>query len=137
MKAALGSIVSVLLVLGIPVFSADAPAPAGSELKVDLATGTGIDDRDLVGGADAFSVDVGRVVAWARTTGATEPTEIAYVWFHKGAEQAMVAMPIRSSSYRSWSTKTITGMLGAWTVEVRDAGGRILASCAFEVTAAP
>jgi hypothetical protein len=105
-----------------------------SKLKADLKTGTGIDKSEPTGVADSFPVNTDQVVGWSRITGAAEPTEISHVWIFNGKEQSTVYLNVKSSSFRTYSRKSIRGQAGKWTLAVRDAAGQLISSKDFEVT---
>jgi hypothetical protein len=115
-----------LLFSAVTAFGADA-------LKVDIKIGTQLVDREPVGVADTFSVKSPEIVAWTRVTGATEPTEIMHVWLYNGKEVAWAELPIRSSSYRTWSIRPLKEMAGKWVLQVKDVDGRLLGSKDFVV----
>ena len=81
-----------------------------------------------------FSADVERVYLWCRVEGAPDTTEIRHVWYHDGKEMAVVSLPVKSSSWRTWSSKKILpGWIGNWEVRVVGADGGTLATVPFEV----
>ncbi|MCB4757287.1 MAG: DUF2914 domain-containing protein [Elusimicrobia bacterium] len=118
----------VVLGLGLATLGAqEAVAPAVSPLRVDLKIGTGIENREPVGVAETFGEGMTQLVGWTYVRGATEPTEITHVWSCDGKEMMSVSLQVKSSSYRTWSRKNVSGMRGMWTIEVKDVSGKILA----------
>jgi len=112
-------------------------APAQAEaapLKAEIKIGTGIEKWDPVGVADSFPSDTDKVVVWTLVDGAVQPAEITHVWSYKGQEVASVKLQVKSSHFRTYSRKTVTGMVGAWRLAVKDADGRVVATKNFEVT---
>ncbi len=109
-------------------------APASSAaLKAEVKIGTDIQDREPTGVSNSFDSGTLQVVGWTRVTGANEPTEIIHVWSYKGAEQSSVPLPVKSSSYRTFSRKSVIGQKGKWKLTVKDAEGRVIGSKDFEI----
>lgn len=108
----------------------------GSALTVEVAVGTGIENKTLIGENTSFSSDTPQVVGWSRILGAKEPTEIRHIWKCDGKEMSSVTLGVQSSSFRTHSRKNLFGKAGHWTFEVVDVDGHVLASKEFEVTAA-
>jgi len=102
-----------------------------ANLKADIKIGTGLENREATGVSESFN-GVSQVVGWTRIQGAAEPTEVKHVWLLDGKEQTEVSLPVKSSSYRTWSRKTITGP-GKWTLQVKDSAGNVVASKDFDV----
>lgn len=124
----------VLVFLAAAPFSAWSATPQPTEdLRVEVKVGTQLNDREPVGVADSFSVKTPELVAWTRVTGAKEPTEVTHVWICNGKEVAWAELPIRSSSYRTWSIRPLKEMAGKWTLQVKDVDGRLLGSKDFVV----
>jgi hypothetical protein len=110
--------------------------PGGAErLTAEIKIGTDLQDREVVGESTNFGTDVEKVVGWTRITGAGMPTEITHVWKRNGEEVSSVPLRVQSASYRTYSRKTIAGMPGNWSLEVKDANGNIIASKEFTVGA--
>lgn len=118
---------------------AAAASPVADTLTAELKIGADVQDREVVGEAASFGPDTETVVAWSRISGANMPTEITHVWKRNGEEVASVPLKIQSVSYRTYSRKTVAGLPGNWTVEVRDSAGNVIATKHFTVgqTASP
>jgi hypothetical protein len=112
------------------------PAAGQASVSAELQVGTGIEDREPVGVGTSFPATVGQLVAWSRITGA-EGASVEHVWrFPDGDIEAVVPLEVGGSPWRTWSRKTIPAeWAGQWIVEVRDAGGTVLASA--NVTVGP
>ena len=104
-----------------------------SALRVDRAvTARGVEARQPVGEATSFPADVGRVFLFTRITGARGDTVIYHVWRHGPTERARVELPVRSNSWRTWSSKRILpSWSGEWIVEIQDQAGNVLESVSF------
>ncbi len=131
------SILALGLLIGGPLraegMSADTPSASG--LTAEIIIGTGMENKELVGVSDTFSADTPQLVGWTRIKGAHQPTEIRHVWKVNGKEVTSVSLSVQSSSYRTYSRKTLNGQVGNWSLEVKDVDGNVIASKNFEVTA--
>jgi hypothetical protein len=95
---------------------------------------TAIEDRGPVGADSVFAGDVGRVFCFTRVAGAADTTAITHVWYHGDEEKARIELPVRSRSWRTWSSKLILESWdGVWRVEVLAPTGRLLISKEFLV----
>lgn len=95
---------------------------------------TDIIDRVPADAVESYSASVEQLHCYTRLLGATEETSIVHVWFHEGAEVARMTLPVRSSNWRTWSTKTLSPEnTGEWRVEVRDEQGEILKQLSFSL----
>jgi len=102
--------------------------------SVEVAVCLQIQDRLPVDRGESFPPDVGQVYLWCKVTGAADTTVIKHVWVHEGEEKAAVELPIRSSWWRTWSSKKILPTwTGQWEVRVLDADGNILKSTGFMI----
>lgn len=136
MKKIFGLMIIIFLSDGLicRAVSNDSVVSSGSALSVEIVVGTGMDGRDVVGAADQFSNETPQLVGWTRVTGAKQPLEIRHVWKCDGKDLSSVPLNVQSSSFRTYSRKNIFGKSGAWTLEVQDVDGNVLASKSFEVT---
>ena len=107
---------------------------AASTITVETELCTGIEERMPVGMADQFPFDVGQVCLWSKVFGYTEETTIKHVWYFRGDEMATVELPVRGSTWRTYSYKTIPpAWSGDWVVKVVDADGNVLKAIPFKV----
>ena len=103
-------------------------------MTVETQLCTGIEEREPVGAADQFPSDVGQVYLWCKVMGCMDTTMIKHVWYYRGEEMAAVQFPVRSSSWRTYSYKTIPPeWSGDWVVKVIDAGGNIMKAVPFKL----
>lgn len=120
----------ILLVTGIAIHSAQA-----QQLDVEtIQFGMDVQDRELVGSDTVFASTVGTVYAYTHITGAQDTTQISHAWYYQDEEKARVSLGVRSSDWRTWSSKRILpSWTGTWRVMVEDADGNVLATGSFEV----
>lgn len=81
----------------------------------------------------SFGPDVENLVFFTRIEGATGDAFVSHVWSFEGKEVRRVRLPIRNSSYRTWSMKRVKGLPGRWRAEVLDPIGRSLGTVEFVV----
>jgi len=132
------AILIVLLVVpaAYPVGAQEAPTDLP---RVSMGVGTDIDrqTRTLVGAADTFTVAADdTLLLWCYTLleNLDVPTHVTHAWFHEGRTEAMVALDVTASWYRTWSNKRILStQTGPWEVKVLDADGTVLGASSFEV----
>ena len=119
-----------LLVAGLTVQSAQA-----QELDVEtIRFGMDVQERELVGEDSVFASTVGTVYAYTHITGAQDTTQVHHAWYYQDEEKARVSLNVRSSNWRTWSSKRILpSWTGTWRVMVEDADGNVLATGEFEV----
>ncbi|MBN2227194.1 MAG: DUF2914 domain-containing protein [candidate division Zixibacteria bacterium] len=128
---------SMILLLTFAVGLAQETSQPKSELTVETELCTGIEERMPVGMADSFAADVDKVWLWCRVTGATDTTVVKHVYYRDGVEMATVELPVKSSSWRTWSSKTILpSWTGKWEIKILDANDNVLATVPFTVTPA-
>ncbi|MCB2146827.1 MAG: DUF2914 domain-containing protein [Deltaproteobacteria bacterium] len=91
-------------------------------------------DRMPVGSGDVVPVGTERVFCFTQIDGAQGETEITHNWYYQGALKASVALPVRNSKWRTWSSKTLLPeWTGEWMVEVLSKEGTPLESIIFFV----
>jgi hypothetical protein len=111
---------------------------AESGLTVEAELCTGIAERMPTGMADSFPADIGQVYLWCRVLGAQDSTIIRHVWYYNGEQMATVELPVKSSSWRTWSSKSfLPEWVGAWEVKILDTADNVLLSFPFRIVAAP
>ena len=96
-----------------------------------------VKDREPVSIDTVFSNHTEQIYCWTHVEGASDPTDIQHVWIREGEEMARVTLPVRSASWRTYSSKKmLPTWTGAWKVEVRDAANNLLKTVEFTVTEA-
>ncbi len=89
-------------------------------------------DRQPVGAGDVFPKEISKVYCFTKVVGASSETTITHNWYYNGDLKASVVLPVRSPSWRTWSSKTIDpAMTGEWMVEILAADGTALDSVIF------
>lgn len=92
-------------------------------------------DREPIDIRTSFDSWVGKLYCFTKITGAHTPINITHVWYFGYTERARVNLSVRSSSWRTHSSKRIqTHEIGDWHVDVLGPDGRVLRSLQFKVT---
>ena len=90
-------------------------------------------DRAPVGGGERFDVSAGRLYCFTEIIG-LEGTTVTHAWIHEGTTRARVELPVRSSRWRTWSSKSlVAGWTGEWEVKILDSDGIVLKTLEFVV----
>lgn len=116
------------------------PPPAGAqESPATVQVETAVICRDVVDlspqqPADRFESTVRRLYCFSRVVGAMEHTEILHTWFCNGDMVASIVLPVKSVSWRTFSSKTIQpDDIGDWSVRILSKDGAILSKIDFTV----
>jgi transcriptional regulator with XRE-family HTH domain len=105
-------------------------AATGGRLSVpDFGVGLRVVARRLEGKGERFT-EGASVSFLTRVLGGRAGESVRHVWLREGAVVQTVELPLGGSHWRTHSRKTLHG-LGHWTVEARDAQGRVLARADF------
>lgn len=111
-----------------------APMKAPAVEVSRMAICTNIVDREPVEEGERFQVSVGRLYAFTQVLGAKDFVEIGHVWYFNDVERARITLPVRSASWRTYSSKIIQPFeIGDWRVDVVDPQGEVLKSVSFQV----
>ncbi|HEC82948.1 MAG TPA: DUF2914 domain-containing protein [Firmicutes bacterium] len=91
-----------------------------------------IKDRAPVGIADTLPADISRVYCFTRIVGAQETTSVAHIWYYGDKKMAEVRLPVRSSNWRTWSSKRVMpDWKGGWRVEILTPDSAVIATKGF------
>jgi Tfp pilus assembly protein PilE len=147
-------IFSVLVWIAVPAWSQDqtteqqsseqpeAPTPAVEETQAaqpaiqieDAVVCQEVVDRAPVGSSDVIAKESTKIYCYTRVVGAAGETQITHNWYYKGSLQASVVLDVRSSNWRTWSSKTMSpDRVGEWMVEILSEDGTPLESIIFFV----
>jgi cytoskeletal protein RodZ len=108
------------------------PEPAAGAITItEFGVGSGISNRQLVGQSDTFR-EGDTVWFWTRVVGASPGDIIRHVWHRDGVETGVIELKIGGAHWRTQSRRILRqGSSGRWSVEARDAQGRLLARSEF------
>jgi type II secretory pathway predicted ATPase ExeA len=106
----------------------------------DLTVQEGAICRDVysrrpVASGTNFKASVGKLYCFTKVVGAQTISEITHVWYFGNSQVAGVKLPVKSFSWRTYSSKTIRAQdIGDWHVDVLDPRGNVLWSVEFKIT---
>lgn len=126
---------ALFVMVGLTLAVAAATAVSAQEIAVaEAVICREVVDRTPLGVGDVIASGVERVFCFTRIEGAQEETEITHNWYYQGALKASVTLPVRSGSWRTWSSKALLPeWTGEWMVEVLAKDGTPLYSLMFVV----
>jgi len=122
----------IIALILVPVFFTGALAQAITVSQAVVCQE--IVDRMPVGFGDVIPAGTERVYCFTRIDGAQGETEVTHNWYYQGALKASVVLPVRTSEWRTWSSKTLLPEWpGDWMVEVLSKDGTPVESLIFFV----
>lgn len=87
-----------------------------------------------VDSVESFEAGVERVYLWNRVLDAEGESFVRHVWLYEGKEVADVELPVHSSSWRTYSYKTmLPEWTGMWEVKIVGADGNVIKSITFAI----
>jgi opacity protein-like surface antigen len=111
-------------------------ATGGNLTVAEIAVGTGYDSqtRNLTGAAEVFPAGTEKLWCRTRIQGATAPTSVTHVWYHRDQTVARVELNVGSADWRTVSSKNLLPeWTGPWEIKVLDAGGTVLQTVRFTI----
>ncbi len=94
-------------------------AIAGSLQLEDATITTEIVDQMPVDQVTSYPADYGKLFCFSRILGAEAETEVTHVWYYQDDELARVTLPVRSSNWRTYSSKRfLPQWAGQWQVKI-------------------
>ena len=107
-------------------------------VAVEVQVCSAILERLPVDTVDIFPEGTEQLFAWCHVIGAIDSISIWIDWYHGDELKAEVELPIKSSNWRTWSSKRLlAGWTGEWEVRVLDAERNVLRSVSFYVGEKP
>jgi len=96
---------------------------------------TAVEDRQPSGVGTVFPEDLDKLYCFTKIGGAQGTTYVYHVWYFGDKEIARVKLPVRSKSWRTWSSKNLHMGLGYGYVEIVSESGDILGRAEFKIQA--
>lgn len=132
-------LLAIIALTAVPGWCEESAAPAQPQAAEqaaiqieDVAVCQDVVDRAPIGCGDVFAKESAKLFCFSRVVGAKGETQITHNWYYKGSLKSSVKLPVRSSSWRTWSTKTmIPEWEGEWMVEILSDDGTPLESIIF------
>jgi hypothetical protein len=110
-----------------------ATAAWGLEVHEGVMT-TAVEGREPVDNVEVFLAADGQLSCFTKIAGAVGATEIQHLWYRGEQLMSRVVLPVKSSNWRTWSTKSfLPDWRGDWRVEIRDEEGMLLKTLAFKL----
>jgi len=102
-----------------------------------IAICSAVEDKQPQGAGTVFADDLDKIYCFTKIVGASDTTLVKHVWYMGDNELVSVDLPVKSASWRTWSSKLVDMGLGKGYVEVVSEGGDVLGKADFEIQAAP
>ena len=81
-----------------------------------------------------FSVATKKVYCFLEARDIEDDTEVRFVWYHNDTEVDSVRLPLKKGPrWRTFSSKNLVGLKGAWKVELQDSSGIVHNTLSFSV----
>ncbi len=101
-------------------------------LVEDARITTAIAEQMPVDSIDSYPADYGKLFCFSRIVGAQEDTQVTHVWLYQDDELARVDLPVRSSNWRTYSSKRfLPQWAGQWRVQILDEDQQLLYEIPF------
>ncbi len=127
------SIVALAVLFAIPAIAANAQGTQGLTVE-EMVFCAAVQDRAPSLPDTAFASTIENVWCFVRVAGAADTTSITQVWYYNDREMSRVELAVKSSNWRTWSSKMILpDMRGAWRVDVLSPAGDVLKSGTFAI----
>jgi len=126
---------AIFLLLGMISLIFSGVALAETTLSVEAAViATGVENLTPMGVADKFPADTGRLYCYSKIIGGGEGSSIKHIWYYGDKKVDEIILSIKSSSFRTYSYKTISSdWTGKWKVEIVADDGTILKTLEFVI----
>jgi transcriptional regulator with XRE-family HTH domain len=114
------------------------PKPNIVEVSLKVSNATicrAIENRMPVGVDRLFHPSAGKIYVWTEIEAKQVPSKIHHIYFFGGKKISDVSLDVRSTHWRTWSSKTIANhrYRGEWRVDITTSDGNILRQLYFEV----
>jgi Protein of unknown function (DUF2914) len=126
------------LILALPLALAAAPAGAqealdqGGIVIKDFVLTRAIDQREPIDMVEDFTLSDEKGYAFFRVFNDGPPARMTAVWMYEGQVHAKVDLTVGTAEgWRTWSSANLKP--GGWRVQLRNAGGTVLAERSFAV----
>ena len=123
-----------LLILMIIAVVSVSFAHAADLKVVDGTITSAIEDQMPIDKIESYRADFGKLYCFTRIVGAQGDTEVTHVWYFQDNELARVTLPVRSSDWRTYSSKRfLPQWAGEWSVVVLDGEQNEIATIPFRL----
>lgn len=112
----------------------DTTAVAEPELALaEIQICEAVENKEPVGTGTVFSDDLDKIYCFTKIAGAEDTTYVNHIWYFGDEEIVRVNLPVKSSSWRTWSSKTLNMGSGKGHVEIVSEGGDVLGKVNFVI----
>ena len=110
----------IFLLLGMISLIFSGVTLAEATLSVEAAViATGVENLTPMGVAEKFPANTGRLYCYSKIIGGGEGSFIKHIWYYGDKKVDEIILSIKSSSFRTYSYKTISSdWTGKWKVEI-------------------
>lgn len=115
--------------------SSDVAEEESSVVMEEIAICSAVEDKQPQEAGTVFSDDLDKIYCFTKIVGASDTTLIKHVWYMGDNEVVSVDLPVKSASWRTWSSKLLDMGLGKGHVEVVSKSGDVLGKADFEIQA--
>ena len=123
-----------------PAAAQEQPAAVAQEQSAlvleEIHICTAVEDRQPSNVGTVFPDDLDKLYCFTEIGGAEDVTYVHHVWYFENNEIARVKLPVKSKTWRTWSSKKLNMLLGNGHVEIVSESGDILGKAEFEIQAA-
>jgi len=132
---------SLCFIIMVALFMVLTISPAAVQAQnmssVQVAEGTICTDvvnRTCYNSSTRFPTPIDKLFCFTKIIGAEDDTYVTHVWYFGENERARVQLNVRSSSWRTFSSKIIQPHeIGDWHVDVLGEDGQLLMVIPFEI----
>lgn len=123
------ALIAIPLSQAVTVLAQDSIKVAVAAISQDVV------DREPVNSGNSFYSSVGKLYCFTKIVGAEKSIRITHVWYFGDTERASISLSVRSSSWRTFSSKKIQAHeIGDWHVDVLGPEGNVLDTLHFKIT---
>jgi len=99
-----------------------------------LVVGTGVENSEPVGAAEAFPASTEKVYCFLEATDIGKDMEISFIWSYGDKEVLKTTLPLKAGpKWRTYANKNLGGLKGEWKIEIKDSDGKVLKDLKFKV----
>ena len=143
----LGAWIFILVMIAVTAWGMTLPVFAQEKAKEEgaakegpgftvarLVVGTGVENREPTGVAEAFPASTEKVYCYVEATNIAKDTEVSLAWSLGGKEIWKTSLPLKMGPrWRTNAFKSLKGLKGDWKVELKDAAGNLVKEVKFKV----
>jgi len=127
-------VLSFIIFFVFPYYSFSADGGTKGLQVVEGVIAASVVDRTPQDVSDSFPATVSKLYAFTKIAGAKGDTTIKHLWFYGDRLMAEVKLPVRSSNWRTYSSKRILpSWTGEWRVDIVTEDGALLKSIGFHI----